>query len=58
MVLMACDIPVMYQDMLRRYPFFRSTPEERQRLFGSPGRSKLSLIKASAREAQPAPETV
>ena len=58
MVLMACDIPVMYQDMLRRYPFFRSTPEERQRLFGAPGRSKLSLIKASAREAQPAPETV
>jgi hypothetical protein len=58
MVLMACDIPVMYQDMLRRYPFFRSTPEERQRLFSAPGRSKLSLIKASAREAQPAPETV
>jgi hypothetical protein len=58
MVLMACDIPVMYQDMLRRYPFFRSTPEERQRLFGKPGRSPLSLIKSSAREAQPAIETV
>ncbi len=58
MVLMACDIPVMYQDMLRRYPFFRSTPEERQRLFGKPGRVPLSLIKATAREAQPATETV
>lgn len=58
MVLMACDIPVMYEDMLRRYPFFRSTPEERQRLFGQPGRTRLSLVKATAREAQASPETV
>ena len=58
MVLMACDIPVMYQDMLRRYPFFRSTPEERQGLFGPQGRTRLSFVKASARDAQPTPETV
>jgi hypothetical protein len=58
MVLMACDIPVMYQDMLRRYPFFRSTPEERKGLFGTAGRAPLSLIKASARDAQPDVETV
>ena len=53
MVLMACDIDVMYQDLLRRYPFFRSTPDERQRLFGDAGRSPLSLIRPSARAAQP-----
>jgi hypothetical protein len=52
MVMLACDIDVMYQDMLRRYPFFRSTPEERRRLFGSTGRSHLSLVKPSARQAQ------
>lgn len=56
MVPLACDIDVMYQDMLRRYPFFRSTEEERQRLFGAPGRASLSLIKPSARQAQPEAE--
>ncbi|RYE88763.1 MAG: hypothetical protein EOP19_00305 [Hyphomicrobiales bacterium] len=58
MVLMACDIPVMYEDMLRRYPFFRSTPDERQHLFGKHGRAPLSLIKSSARQAQPDAERV
>lgn len=52
MVLMACDIDVMYEDLLRRYPFFRSTPDERELLFGAAGRSPLSLIKPSARQAQ------
>ena len=41
MVLYACEIPVMYEDMLRRYPFFRSTAEEREALFGPPGRTPL-----------------
>jgi hypothetical protein len=52
MVLMACDIPVMYQDMLRRYPFFRSTREERETLFGGPGRSSIAAVRPSARLAQ------
>lgn len=54
MVLYACDIPVMYEDMLRRYPFFRSTPEERNALFGPEGRS--GLVMASARDAQHGPD--
>src|SRR5690606_2237964 len=54
MVLYACDIPVMYEDMLRRYPFFRSTPEERNALFGPEGRS--GLVMASARDARHRPD--
>lgn len=52
MVLLACDIPVMYQDLLRRYPFFRSTEEERTALFGVDGRSSLARIRPTARLAQ------
>ena len=51
MVMLACDIPVMYQDMLRRYPFFRSTREERERLFGPSGRSAVDVVRPSARIA-------
>lgn len=51
MVLLACDIPAMYEGMLRRYPFFRSTAEERQRLFGPDGRSGVSVVRPSARLA-------
>jgi hypothetical protein len=50
MVLYACEIPVMYDDMLRRYPFFRSTLEERNALFGPAGRAPL--VAPSARQAQ------
>jgi hypothetical protein len=50
MVLLACDIPVMYQDMLRRYPFFRSTGDERQRLFAPEG-DNLTAIAPTARMA-------
>ena len=50
MVLYACEIPVMYEDMLRRYPFFRSTLEERKALFGPIGRAPL--VAPSARQAQ------
>jgi hypothetical protein len=52
MVLLACEIPVMYQDMLRRYPFFRSTADERQRLFGPVGRTGVSMVRPTARVAQ------
>jgi hypothetical protein len=52
MVLLACDIPFMYQDTLRRYPFFRSTAEERRRLFGPVGRVPLSVVRPTARVAQ------
>jgi hypothetical protein len=52
MVLLACDIPFMYEDTLRRYPFFRSTAEERRRLFGPVGRIPMSAIRPTARVAQ------
>lgn len=50
MVLLACDIPVMYEDMLRRYPFFHSTTEERNQLFAPEG-NNLAAIAPSARLA-------
>jgi hypothetical protein len=53
MVLYACEIPVMYEDMLRRYPFFRSTPAEREALFGPVGRAPV-VQPARARQAQSA----
>lgn len=53
MVLYVCDLLSDWEGFLKRYPFFRSTPEERQRLFGSTGRTHLSLVKSSARQAQP-----
>jgi hypothetical protein len=48
--LYACDISQMYADLLRRYPFFRSTEEERRDLFGDTGRT--GLIRPTARQAQ------
>lgn len=51
MVLLACEIPVMYDDLLRRYPFFRSMREERERLFGAAGRSGTGIVRPSARVA-------
>lgn len=50
MVMMYCDIPEMYQDMLRRYPFFRSRAEERHRLFGSAAYRGIPVL-PSVREA-------
>jgi len=52
MVLYACDLIPIYDDLVRRYPFFRSTEEERQRMFGPAGRSGLDVIRPSARQAQ------
>ena len=34
MVLYACDLIPIYDDLLRRYPFFASTEEEREAMFG------------------------
>jgi hypothetical protein len=60
MVLYACDLIPIYDDLVRRYPFFRSTKEERQRMFGPLGRSSLSSIRPSARHhlAEPNAATV
>jgi hypothetical protein len=51
MVLYACDLIPIYDDMVRRYPFFRSSEEERQRMFGPLGRSSLEGVRPSARLA-------
>lgn len=51
-VLYACDLIPIYDDLVRRYPFFRSTEEERERMFGPVGRSGLDGIRPSARQAQ------
>lgn len=56
MVLYACDLLSDFEGFLKRYPFFRSTTDERQRLFGVTGRAQLHMIKSSARQAQPALE--
>jgi len=47
MVLYASDVPVVYPELMLRYPFFNSTEEERRQLFdrGEP----LRLIKPTAR---------
>lgn len=49
-VLYGCEIAAMYTDLLRRYPFFRSTAEERQALFAGEGRA--GLIRPTVRQAQ------
>jgi len=51
MEMWTCDCPVVYPELLMRYPFFRSTEEERQRLFSPPHQSPL-WIHPSARAAQ------
>lgn len=52
MVLYVCDLLSDWDGLMRRYPFFRSTAEERQHLFGKPGRAHLTLVKPTVREAQ------
>lgn len=51
-VLYACDLIPIYDDLLRRYPFFASTREEREAMFGPLGRTKVSAVRPSARLAQ------
>jgi len=50
MVLYACDIPVIYGDLLRRYPFFRSTSEERKMMFER--NESVKVVRPSVRLAQ------
>ena len=54
MVLYACDLMSIEDQFFERYPFFRSTAEERRSLFGAPGRAAVVL--PTAREAQLAAE--
>ncbi|MDR3475608.1 MAG: acyl-homoserine-lactone synthase [Devosia sp.] len=49
MVLYAADIPVIYDDLLRRYPFFRSTEDERQAMFDR--NLPVKLVRPTARLA-------
>lgn len=46
-VLYACEIEVMFADLLRRYPFFRSTAEERHQLFDR--NEPVRMVKPTAR---------
>jgi hypothetical protein len=54
MEMWACDCPVVYPKLMRRYPFFDSTEEERQRIFAPPHLSPL-WIHPTARAAQASP---
>lgn len=50
MCLYAADIPLIKEQVFSRYPFFRSTPEERAALFES---EQGRAVRASVRLAQP-----
>jgi hypothetical protein len=52
MVLYACDLIPIYDDLLRRYPFFASTEEEREGMFGPAGRAGVSVVRPSSRLAR------
>lgn len=52
MVLYACDLLSDWDRFLRRYPFFRSTEEERESLLGPEGHSEILRVKPTARVAQ------
>ena len=47
------DVPEVLPGIYARYPFYRSTPEERDLLFGEEGKYTLGrFVKATSREAQ------
>lgn len=57
MELWACDCPAVYPGLMVRYPFFDSTPDEREALFGEAGRVGLNIhpsarLVASGREPE------
>jgi len=54
MEMWACDCPVVYPKLMRRYPFFDSTEEERQHIFSPPHASAL-WVHPTARAAQANP---
>jgi hypothetical protein len=51
MILMACDVPEIYPNLLERFPFFMSTEKEREMMFGR-GAAKPTIIPSTARVAQ------
>jgi hypothetical protein len=51
MVLMACDVPTIYPELMQRYPFFNSTIEEREMMFGG-GTGPVRAIQPTVRQAQ------
>lgn len=50
MVLYACDLLSIEADLFRRYPFFRSTEQERRQLFE--GNEPVGIVRPTARLAQ------
>jgi hypothetical protein len=56
MELWACDVPAVYPGLMLRYPFFDSTPEERERMFGLAGGATPLRIRPTARSAPGAAE--
>lgn len=51
-VLYVCDLLPIWSQLIQRYPFFDSTAEERENMFGPMGRTPVSVITPSARLAQ------
>ena len=52
MQLYAAEVPAIRDRVADRYPFFMSTPEEREKMFGpDAGASYLGLIQPTARQA-------
>jgi len=54
MEMWACDCPVVYPKLMKRYPFFDSTEDERQRIFAPPHLSPL-WVHPTARAARANP---
>lgn len=52
MELWGCDAPAVYPKTVRRYPFFMSTAEERQKLFAPGDDGAIPAIQPTARMAQ------
>jgi hypothetical protein len=50
MVLMGCDVPKVYPELMHRYPFFNSTADERAQMFE--GTEPVPAIRPSVRQAQ------
>jgi hypothetical protein len=58
MILYACDLLKDWEKFLGRYPFFRSTQEERETLFERRGAARMPRVKPTARVAQRIAELV
>jgi hypothetical protein len=51
MEMWACECPVVYPKLIRRYPFFNSIEEERQALFAPPHSTQI-WVRPTVRETQ------